>query len=485
MRACLFTIMLLAGCATVPPNVGDSISEAELRQTIAVLSSDEFEGRAPGTAGEAKTIAYLADRFRSAGLVSGARGDKPFLDPVPLIRVEHGLDGISLRSPDGREIALARTEAFAATRGEAVAIRDAPLLFVGYGVGADGELVAGIAGKVVILLGENPPFLSERLADRRQASRREYDLLKGGALAVLGLYRAPAEAQARAIESGRTTNWSRRFLRWAGDEGRWEVRGGIASDRLGSLLRGSGVDLQTLVKQAGDPAFKPAILPWRVSINQQNRSTPMTSYNVVGKLRGARPDGKVVLMLAHWDHLGICRPEGESDRICNGAVDNGSGLAAMFIATTAEEQTLQGAYALIGDPPFPLTSMVAGFNLDTIAIGTRGAKVSTVAADGSYLPALVREVATAQGKTYVEPGDAQSFISRQDGWAFVQQGLPIAFAGSSFTDPARLAAYLRSPYHGPDDELTEGTDLSGAAADAELHLELIRRAASRSFSPPR
>lgn len=494
----LLLLASLGGCASVSLPPASAVSDQELRQSIAVLASDEFEGRFPGTEGERLTTAYLAERFRAAGLASAARGPMPYLDPVPLLRVERGEDRITLTAEDGARLALPRDQAFASTRADRMAIADAPLVFVGYGVDGSGDLLPDMAGKAVIMLGDPPPFLGDDQADRRQSSRREYDLLKAGAAAVLGLYAGPADRQAAAIAAGRRTQATRRMLRWAGDDGRWEVRGGIASEPLAKLLAARNIDLAALVQEARQPAFRPRILPWRIGIDQVNRVTPLTSHNVIGRLPGRRPDGRIVLLTAHWDHLGLCGPEGAADRICNGAVDNASGLAAMlavaerlarsrpdrdvwFVATTAEEQTLQGANALVGNPPFRLDDVIAGFNLDTIAIGTRGAAVSAVAAPGSPLVSLVRQAATSQGKTFVAPGDAQSFISRQDGWAFVQRGIPMVFAGSSFTDPARLAAYLRSPYHGPDDELTDVLDLSGAAADADLHLELIRRAASRDY----
>ena len=329
--------MLAAGCATVPPATSSpTITDRDLRPIVATLASDAFEGRMAGTAGEAKTIAFIAERFRTAGLVSGARGKKPFLDPF------------------------------------AVAAMPMPKRF---SAGPQREFFAHAA-------------------------------------------------------------------------------------RLGSF----------------------------------------TSHNVVGVARGRNPDGKAILLIAHWDHLGICAPNA-ADKICNGAVDNASGVAAIiavaekvagmnldrdvwFVATGAEEWGLLGARAFADQSPLPLSSIVAGFNLDTIAIAPAGAKVAMVAPPHSRLEALVKSSAMALGRAWDGDREAENYLRRQDGWVLAERGVPMVMAGGSFSDMALLKRFIADGYHAPDDELRTDTDLGGAVDDANLHLELVRRAASRTFPPP-
>ncbi len=335
-RLILAAAMLLAGCATVTQQRQPGIAEAELRGTISVLASDNFEGRMAGTAGEAKTIAYIADRFKAAGLTSGARGPVPYLDPFAIV---------ARPAPPASPTAMS----------------------------AQGEFNAHI-------------------------------------------------------------------------------------QRLGNL----------------------------------------TSHNVVGVVRGLHPDGKAVLLIAHWDHLGICAPRAK-DRICNGAIDNASGDAVLiavagqvarmgldrdvwFVATGAEEWGLLGAKAFADRPPLPLASIVAGFNLDTIAIAPAGAKVAMVAPPHARLEPLVRRAATAMGRGWDGDHEADDFLRRQDGWALAERGVPMVMAGGSFSDLVPLKAFLDSDYHKPSDELRATTDLGGATDDANLHVELVRRAASRHFS---
>ena len=238
----------------------------------------------------------------------------------------------------------------------------------------------------------------------------------------------------------------------------------------------------------------------RYFMAEQNKRGPFTAHNVVGTVRGRAPDGRVVVVMAHYDHLGICDAEGAADRICNGAVDNASGTAALvavadrvakmgldrdvwFVATSAEEWGLLGAKAFADSPPVPLATIIAGFNLDTIAIAGKGAPVAMVAAKGSRLEPLVRDAAKAVGRPWDGDDEAAPFLQRQDGWALAERGVPMIMAGGSFSDFKLLQAFLSKGYHDPSDELRPDTELGGAVDDANLHVELVRRAASRAILP--
>jgi acetylornithine deacetylase/succinyl-diaminopimelate desuccinylase-like protein len=235
-------------------------------------------------------------------------------------------------------------------------------------------------------------------------------------------------------------------------------------------------------------------------LEQLNKQGPFTAHNVVGRVPGRASDGRVVVVMAHYDHLGICEPEGAPDRICNGAVDNASGVAALiavaervaemrldrdvwFVATSGEEWGLLGAKAFAADPPVPLESIIAGFNLDTIAIAPKGEPVAVVAAGNANLDPLVRAAAATVGRLFDADKEAASFVQRQDGWALAQRGVPMIMAGGSFSDMALLHAFLDTDYHSPKDELRPDTELGGAVDDANLHVELVRRAASRQLFP--
>lgn len=283
-----------------------------------------------------------------------------------------------------------------------------------------------------------------------------------------------------------------------------------AANYIARRLRAAGVEaapggfLQpfTVNLERRPPPAESVKLPagQRHFIEQMNSRGPFIAHNVVGRLPGSASDGRAVILMAHYDHLGLCLPDGAADRICNGAVDNASGVAALiavaervaamkldrdvwFVATGAEEWGLLGAKAFAVSPPLPLGSIIAGFNLDTIAVAPRGMPVATVAAERSPLDSLVREAAAAMGRAFDGDREAASFLQRQDGWALAQRGVPMIMAGGSFSDMKLLNAFLANHYHSPGDELRPETELGGAVEDTNLHIELIRRAASRSLLP--
>lgn len=226
----------------------------------------------------------------------------------------------------------------------------------------------------------------------------------------------------------------------------------------------------------------------------------ISSRNVVGVVRGRNSDGKAVVLMAHWDHLGICRPKDSDDRICNGASDNASGVASTlavaarvarlnldrdvwFVFTGAEEWGLLGAKAFADNPPLPLDSIVAGFNQDTIAIAPAGTPVAVLGAKGSALEALIRATALAVGRGWDDDGDGDVMLKFQDGWALAEKGVPFVLTGGGISDFRALKAYLDANYHGVDDEMGPALELGGATEDANFHVALVRRAASRNFQP--
>ena len=169
------------------------------------------------------------------------------------------------------------------------------------------------------------------------------------------------------------------------------------------------------------------------------------------------PDGKAVLFLGHWDHLGICGKDGEADRICNGAVDNASGIAVLievakrlasgqrpdrdiyFLATTAEEKGLLGAHYFADHPVVPLTDITVALNVDTIAISPRGTPVATIGRGKPAYDAVVRAAATKLGRKLDEDGEADAFIQRQDGWALGAKGVTVADGWRQFFGHAAAA----------------------------------------------
>lgn len=439
--------LLLAGCATTPTGGDESITEAELREHIAVLASDRFEGRKPGTPSSSLTTDYIASAWQAAGLQpAGAEG---WLQPVPLVDNAVATGILTLSRP--RSVTLADADVAVLSAGPQ------PLAPASLVTATIDATPANLRGKVAVLA-----FTPQTANAITRAARR---FAEAGAAATLVL--VPSGQAWTAVKSspgGRPTSLA-------------------AAPRETIIAVNAERWAEARARAGGEP---------RLSGMFANQGRRYTSPNLIGRIPGTGTSGEAIAIIGHWDHTGICRPEGAPDRICNGAVDNASGIAVMievaerlargprpardilFIATTAEESGLLGARHYVANPTVPLSKLVAVLNIDTIAIGPRGLPVSAVNRGNTAIDPLIDEAARMQGRPLDADLDANAFINRQDGAAFTEAGVPAVMAGGSFADMPKLQAFLRSTYHGPDDELTDALPLGGAAEDADLHVILAR-----------
>jgi hypothetical protein len=496
-------ISVLALAAALSPVIAAAqerpapISESEVREHIAVLASDDFEGRAPGTAGETKTLDYLARTWASYGLVSGTNdASAPWFQPVPLVeRKPYAQSFVATRGNrairiDSDAVILSGRDAQGQASGEP--------LFVGYGVGADGKVNGDVAGRIVVMLSAEPRF--EGATKLPNGREREKLLAEAGAAAVL--LTAP---DGMAWGSVRTALGSG-SMRRASDDAAPPISGLLRADAVKALLRPAGLSPAAAMRQAGEPGFTPVSLPVTLDLAATTSVRAFDSHNVIAKLPGARPGSGAILLLGHWDHFGICRSEEAEDRICNGAVDNASGMAVLltvaerlargaeagapldrdvyFMGTTAEERGLLGAYHFADNPVVPLDQILVALNVDTVAIAPAGAPVAIVGRGETGLDEIVDQIAIAAGRTVETGTEANAFIRRQDGWALAAKGVKSIMAGGSFADMKLLEAFLTTVYHQPDDELTDATPLGGAADDANLHVDLVRHFADEAKYTP-
>jgi len=266
------------------------------------------------------------------------------------------------------------------------------------------------------------------------------------------------------------------------------------------LAKAANVNWKTYLEVSNSEAFKIIDLGIESNWNVKTQVKKFNSYNVIAKLSGKNPSTGSVFFMGHWDHLGICRPTDAKDKICNGAVDNASGMAVLieiakhlgqkefdrdiyFVGTTAEESGLLGAYSLVDNPPVDLDSIVVALNIDTIAIADKGAPVAIIGRGTTDLDPIVEKIATDLGRKIDSSEDANAFIRRQDGWAFASKGVPALMVGGAFSDLALLQKFLASDYHTVTDELTDKTELKGAAEDAVLHLKLAEHFANIATYP--
>lgn len=287
----------------------------------------------------------------------------------------------------------------------------------------------------------------------------------------------------------------------------------LASDGFGGRDPGTLGETQTLDYLQGELAGAGLASgthdpghPWREPFSYDVPRGTIATHNLIARLPGSEPQAGAVLLVAHWDHLGHgarCRGK-RDDAICNGAVDNASGLAMLieiarllakgprprrdiyFLATSGEEDGLRGASAFIADPPVPLEKFAAAFNLDTEGVAPAGGPAVVLAnPDGAALEALIAATAFDVGVTLVpQTSDNAKFLRRQDGWAFEGTGVPAVMISAAFADGPRFDAYLARRYHRASDALG-GVELGAAAEMVLFHTALLRRAADPDVLPRR
>ena len=469
----------------------DTAMESTLRRHIEILASDDFQGRQPGTEGETRTLRYLAREWFDMGLVSGTNlPGKDWFAPVELVeRAPHGQRATFHRAR--KRLAVAESDVFVVTSGLRGLVENAPVLFVGQGTGPVPPR-AELAGRIALMLDSTPPGT--------HPSDRAGRLLDGGAAAVITVLDSTHTIGDIASQRQRAG------YALASDNPGGDLEAFLAPSAFASLLP-AGSDLARLRDEARGQAFKPTLLGFNATLEASSRETRIHTHNLIGRIPGRNPAAGAVLLVAHWDHFGQCAAtpsttpaKPATDTICNGAIDNASGVAVItetarqitrgrqldrdvyLLATTAEELGLLGAMAFTENPPLPLNRFVAAFNVDSNALVPRGLPVTIIGRGMTGLDPEIEKVARRMKRT-ITPGDAANrFVRRQDIWALMQHDVPTVMVSSAYSDPERLEQFMEHVYHRPTDEAA-GLELGGAAEDVALHVELVRHFASERSWP--
>jgi peptidase M28-like protein len=481
--------------AAVPASA-EPVSTEALRRHIDILASDEFAGREPGTEGEKKAIAYIAGQMRAFGLEpAGPRNSWYQPLDVAVRRPGEQSSVWQVRGNKRERIELSRDEIILLGRSSRETLARAPVIFAGHGAvipekGINQLAGADLKGAVVLILYDEPG-----IAGFPGYSERVEAVAAAGASAVIGIIGAelPWPVVLRTYETG-----SKRLAIHAPAP----ISGAISQPAAESLIRSAGGDLAALLATPG-PSFAAVPLRLRASFEVATQVETIQSNNVVGRVRGSGGGGgESLLYLAHWDHLGQCEPEA-LDRICNGAVDNASGIAALleiarafgkgprpkrdvlFLATTAEEMGLLGAEYFAARPTVALDSIVTAINMDTLAIAPKGEKVAVMGRGHIALDALIESTVAEAGRALDGDDEAAAFLERQDGWALARAGVPAIMVNGSFADMKKLGAFLSGPYHSAADNPGPGLVLDGAAEDTDLMIALGRKLADPARFPAR
>lgn len=528
----LAAVTVLTACTTgtgdttaIPDVAVPEISLKTMQDVTAKLASDEFEDRAPGTPGEEKTVALLIERFKAAGLQPGNKGS--WTQDVPL--VEMTAKNISPLTFTGGKtpLSLAYGSEFAAFSYRvqpSVAVKDSDVVFVGYGINAPEKGwndYAGIdvKGKTVVILINDPDWQTKEAKGEfngramtyygRWTYKYEEAARQGAAAALIVHDTEPAAYGWNVVQSSWTGT---QYLAASEDNGADQTvaNGWIQLDKAQALFAGAGQDFAALREAAKKKGFKAVPLTGvTASLSLDNDITRKMSKNVIGVLPGAKRPDEHVLYTAHWDHLGRCEAV-NGDDICNGAIDNATGTAALvalaeaqakagapdrslvFLAVTAEESGLLGSKYYAENPVFPLATTVGGVNMDALTGAGASRDVIVIGRGKSELDAYLEKAATGDKRVLVtEPTPEKGFYYRSDHFSLAKLGVPMIYfdggedllEGGTAAGKAWAANYTEKQYHAPSDDMSAITSWDGMMADLRLYYAVGRMLAMSEAWP--
>ena len=489
-----------------------AINDTSLLQHIKDLSADSMEGRAPGTTGEQKAVAYIQGQFKALGLAPG-NPDGTYLQNVDLIGyMAHPTASFTAK---GKTVALKYPDDYIANsrhnRPE-TDIDNSDVVFVGYGVvapeyGWDDYKGVDVKGKTILMLVNDPPVRApnDTALDTTMFKGRamtyygrwtyKYEIAsdKGAAAAIIIHETGPAGYPYDVVKS---SNSQEQFDVITPDaDKRVAVEGWITLDKAKELLKDAGQNFDALKAAAARKDFKPVTLDAKATFHVKIDARKVQSHNVVAKLEGGDKKDEYVIYTAHWDHLGI-GPKVNGDSIYNGAADNASGSSALleiakaykklptpprrsilFLSVTAEEKGLLGAKYYATHPLYPLAKTAADINMDGVNQWGRTSDFTVIGLGNSTLDDVLSNVLTADGRTVRPDAEPEKgFYYRSDHFEFAKVGVPALDpdAGVNFIGkPANYGVqardeYTTKHYHQPSDEVSPDWDLSGAVDDLRV-----------------
>jgi|ERR1041384_249336 Zn-dependent M28 family amino/carboxypeptidase len=522
-----------------PKQALDAITADGVMSHIKSLSSDEFEGRAPGTHGEELAINYIADQFKKVGLEPG-NTDGTYFQKVPLAGITTKQDAELKVKAGSKELKLKYKDDFVARTVRLIEKGgfDSDIVFVGYGVvapeyGWDDYKDVDVRGKVLLMLVNDPP-----VPDLKNPAKLNERMFKGKAMTYYGRwtykYEIAAEKGAAGVliihEWNDKTNSGPAAYPWAVARGmmvvenfdliakdnnmsRVNIEGWITEPATRQIMQAAGFNFDQLKKQAIRKDFKPVPLGAHAKLAIEQKIRRINSTNVVGKIEGSDPKLKdqYVIYTAHWDGYGIGIPNDKGDKIYNGALDNASGCAGLievarafkalpkpprrsilFVSVTAEEKGLIGSKYYAENPIYPLDKTIAEINMDGLNQYGRTKDITVVGLGNSTLDDVLRQAAAEQGRVLRPDAEPEKgFYYRSDHFNFAKEGVPALDPGSGIDYIGKPAGwglkkrdeYTVHDYHKPTDEIKPDWDMSGAVEDLRLFMTVGYRVANTEKYP--
>jgi Zn-dependent M28 family amino/carboxypeptidase len=502
-------------CETVSntDRAAELITTESLLAPIEILSSDEFEGRAPATRGEDLTIEYLVEYLQSAS-IEGGMTDGSFIQEFPLIGQNLNRDNatMSIGRTGQPEIILDYYDEFMAwpaNQEELVSITDAELIYVGYGIQApeydwDDYKGRDVSGKVLIFKNSDPNYDPDIFEgdSRLYYGRWNYKFEMAQEMGALGGIIIHTDETAGYGWSVVANSWGReRFYledEYTEDIPNTEFNAWLTEEVSSQLFEAAGLDLQEQLEAANSYDFEPVPLGG-VTLNtylEAEYSRDMSSRNVLGRIEGNDPELKneYLVFTAHHDHLGITEPV-DGDSINNGALDNAAGVSAvlnlasaykqiendlrrsvLFLFVGAEEMGLLGSQYWAENPTVHPGRVTANINLDGMNVYGETEDVVLVGYDRNTVSDIIVEQAEAVDRVVKpDPNPEQGYFYRSDHFSLAKVGIPAIFpnAGRDFIDKpdnytATVDSIMAESYHSVHDQINEHWDLTGMERDTRL-----------------
>jgi Zn-dependent M28 family amino/carboxypeptidase len=526
--ALLASPFALLASGTAGAQSSGPIDPAKLSEIVKTLAAADFEGRSPGTPGETKTVDDLVRRFKALGLEPGG-ADGRWTQPVPLVRTKIGA-GTIVATAGGATISFAQGKDIYVNTvrpADRVAIANAPMVFVGYGVTAserqwDDFKGVDLHGKVAVFLINDPDFSAEAgepVADTFGGRRETYygrwtykyeEAARRGAIAALIIHDTPGAGYGwSTVTAPGGENYD--IVR-SDPNARVALQGWIEGDAAKALFAKAGLDIEAQRKAARRADFKPVTLNGvGFSADLAVAHEQIESRNVIAKLTGTKHPDETIMFAAHWDAYGIGAPDAQGRTVRAGAADDAIGVAGvvelarafkaapraertlLFALWTGEERNLLGSETYGAHPLYPLEKTVANLTMDVLQTAGPAKDVVVVGNGQSELEDLLATAARAQGRTITpEALPERGLYFRADHFSVVRRGVPSLLlmgmsGGNDLVKGGRAAGdqwltdYMKC-YHQTCDTWSADWDLRGAAQDVDLFYTMgLKLANSRSW----
>ena len=499
------------------------ITPAEIKGHIAVLAADSLTGRKPFTPGETKAINYIAAQLKKAGAAPGNNGS--YFQEVPMVEIT-GTPSAAMQITGGNAAItlnqLTDFVAFSRREVDSVQLHNSPMVFAGYGVVApeyhwNDYAGLDVKGKTVIVLVNDPGFKSgenifkgDTMTYYGRWTYKYEEAARQGAAAVIIIHQTEPASYGWSVVANSNTG-ARLYLQQADKHlSRCRAEGWMTEAAAKKLFAAAGItgDIRAIARKKN---FKAMPLGLNATFSIRNKLNYSTSHNVIGILKGSTRPDECIIYTAHWDHLGVGKPDAKGDSIYNGAVDNADGVAAVlseakafaglkvkpkrsvvFLAVTAEEQGLLGSEYYAAHPVYPLNKTVADLNMD--ALGDYGL-TNDYAVTGkgqNYLEDYVALYAKQEGRKITgdkNPGAGSYY--RSDHFNFAKVGVPAldinAGAESTLHGEAwgkqQQKDYNDHRYHRQADNYSDAMNADGMAQVANILFKVGRKLANETTFP--